>query len=284
MLLWDYQDMGYTRYRLITNGDTCEDCTSLNGKIFSVDKAESGENFPPMHPNCDCTFEIVDEQGNSVVSNDERAEKEKDDKLGYLNTSLKQIVLGNYTDDVTLLGTIGQMILGLIGVDLPADIRDLFYDVTNWENTKEHIFQTALDSIALVPLVGGIKYADEAAELIQTAAKHGDEAADAVKAVKRTSKEVAKAAEKLGFIPTGQYSHGQPVFKKGNRYITPDIDSHNGGVWKMANSIKNLRNKKTRLGTYDANLDGLIRLCFDIKKVHLLDAPKTFISLFLNGL
>lgn len=186
MLLWDYQDMGYTRYRLITNGDTCEDCTSLNGKIFSVDKAESGKNFPPIHPNCDCTFEIVDEQGNSVVSTDERAEKEKDDKLGYLSTSLKQIVLGNYTDDVTLLGTIGQIVLGLIGVDLPADIRDLFYDVTNWENTKEHILQTALDSVAIVPIIGGLKYTDEAADLIQLAAKHRDEASDAVKAVNKT--------------------------------------------------------------------------------------------------
>ncbi|WP_156623360.1 toxin C-terminal domain-containing protein [Moraxella nonliquefaciens] len=43
-------------------------------------------------------------------------------------------------------------------------------------------------------------------------------------------------------------SHGQPVYKKGNRYIIPDIDSHNGGVWKIFD------NKGKRLGTADANL------------------------------
>jgi RHS repeat-associated protein len=39
--------------------------------------------------------------------------------------------------------------------------------------------------------------------------------------------------------------HGQPVFKKGSRYLTPDADSHKGGVWKMFDS------KGRRLGTYD---------------------------------
>jgi len=42
-------------------------------------------------------------------------------------------------------------------------------------------------------------------------------------------------------------SHGQPVFKKGNRYLTPDADGHKGGVWKQFDL------KGRRLGTYDAN-------------------------------
>ncbi|MCP4448400.1 MAG: hypothetical protein GY811_24120 [Myxococcales bacterium] len=32
--------------------------------------------------------------------------------------------------------------------------------------------------------------------------------------------------EKLGCGLTNYLSHGQPVFKKGRRYITPDIDGH----------------------------------------------------------
>lgn len=48
--------------------------------------------------------------------------------------------------------------------------------------------------------------------------------------------------------------HGQFVYKKGNRYITPDVDGHNGGVWKMTDSIKNLGSRSTRMGTYDAKL------------------------------
>ncbi|WP_408648059.1 toxin C-terminal domain-containing protein, partial [Terrisporobacter muris] len=34
-----------------------------------------------------------------------------------------------------------------------------------------------------------------------------------------------------------------------------DVDSHNGGVWKMASSIKDLANRKTRDGIYDINLN-----------------------------
>lgn len=63
------------------------------------------------------------------------------------------------------------------------------------------------------------------------------------------------AAKKLGFSRTNYKSHGQPVYKKGNRYITPDVDGHNGGVWKMADSIKNLGSRSTRMGTYDAKLN-----------------------------
>ena len=32
------------------------------------------------------------------------------------------------------------------------------------------------------------------------------------------------------------------------------VYTFNGGVWKMADSVSNLGSKKTRLGTYDANL------------------------------
>ncbi|WP_246883138.1 toxin C-terminal domain-containing protein [Pseudomonas sp. Tri1] len=49
-------------------------------------------------------------------------------------------------------------------------------------------------------------------------------------------------------------SHGQAVFKKGGFYITRDVDSHNGGAWKMASSVRELGGKSTRLGTYDVNL------------------------------
>jgi hypothetical protein len=70
-----------------------------------------------------------------------------------------------------------------------------------------------------------------------------------------SGKEAAKAAKKLGFKKTNYRSHGQPVFQKGNRYITPDVDGHNGGSWKMANSVENLGRKDTRLGTYDADLN-----------------------------
>ena len=96
--------------------------------------------------------------------------------------SASQVVLGNYTDDVTFAGTAGQVCLGLFGLDLPADIRDLSYDLTHLKTTPWH--QTALDALALLPVVGGLKYVDEAAGLL----KHGDEALAAAKAATQATK------------------------------------------------------------------------------------------------
>ncbi|MBL4709110.1 MAG: hypothetical protein JKY48_11805 [Flavobacteriales bacterium] len=57
----------------------------------------------------------------------------------------------------------------------------------------------------------------------------------------------AKSLYKLpgGFTKVkGVRSHGQPVFKKGKVVISPDVDSHIGGAWKAATSVKNLGSKK----------------------------------------
>lgn len=95
----------------------------------------------------------------------------------YLASSAKQVVLGNYTDDVTLLGTAGQVAAGLLNADLPGDIRDLTYDVTNWEWSWSHAGQTTVDAIGLIPVIGAVKYVDEVGVLL----KNGDEAAAALK-------------------------------------------------------------------------------------------------------
>ncbi|TDM25020.1 hypothetical protein ETH99_10340 [Macrococcoides caseolyticum] len=75
----------------------------------------------------------------------------------------------------------------------------------------------------------------------------------------RTSPQVAaQAAKNLGYSATKYVSHGKKVFKRNGKgspkYITPDRDGHNNGAWKGASSVKNLGSKKTRSGTYDANL------------------------------
>ncbi|NET61272.1 MAG: hypothetical protein F6K47_35640, partial [Symploca sp. SIO2E6] len=62
-------------------------------------------------------------------------------------------------------------------------------------------------------------------------------------------------AKRLGFTKTNYKSHGQPVYRRGNEYITPDIDSHIGGVWKKADSVRNLGSRQTRMGTYDEHLN-----------------------------
>ncbi len=189
MLLWDYQNKGYTRYRLRTNGDTCKDCISLDGKIFAIREAESGKNFIPLHPNCDCSAEVLDEAGNAalVIGKDNEDEKSTN-TFDYLATSLKQMFLGNFADESNLLGTLGQVALGLLGLDLPMDIRDLLYDITYFKMTPEHAFQTIMDVFALFPGVGAVKYTDEIGDTLKFAAKYGDDAAEAAKGATKAIK------------------------------------------------------------------------------------------------
>ena len=79
-----------------------------------------------------------------------------------------------------------------------------------------------------------------------------------------TSKESATAANKLGFEKTKyRAKNGEPIYynKKTKTYISQDIGSadgsgpHNGGVWKQVKSPEALNSKRTRMGTYDMNLN-----------------------------
>lgn len=71
----------------------------------------------------------------------------------------------------------------------------------------------------------------------------------------KTTKDAVVAAEKLGFKRINETIKGQAIFSDGKRFITRDIDGHNGGAWKMADSVRNLGSKETRMGTFDANLN-----------------------------
>ena len=74
---------------------------------------------------------------------------------------------------------------------------------------------------------------------------------------KKQAKEIAKS---LGYSKVqGVFSHGQAIFRNNDaiktlRFISVDVDSHNGGFWKAASSIDNLRHKSTRSGTYTWDL------------------------------
>ncbi|MPM54256.1 hypothetical protein SDC9_101031 [bioreactor metagenome] len=70
------------------------------------------------------------------------------------------------------------------------DIRDLTYDITNWEWTPEHIAQTLLDTVGFIPVIGSLKYADEFADVLKSA----DELADLVK----RAPELVDAARAVG--------------------------------------------------------------------------------------
>ena len=104
-------------------------------------------------------------------------------------------VLGNFTDEVTLLGVAGQITLGILDLDLPCDIRDIIADVKNLAETDrvrwDLIGMLALDLIGLIPVIGALKYSDEVGTLFKNAGKVSvvAEGADGVGAVARHADE-----------------------------------------------------------------------------------------------
>jgi RHS repeat-associated protein len=72
-------------------------------------------------------------------------------------------------------------------------------------------------------------------------------------AIKLTNKQIVKLATKNGMKEVKEFGlkNGQKVFKKGNKYYSYDIDSHNGGVWKV---FEKAGNELKRIGTANENL------------------------------
>lgn len=66
-----------------------------------------------------------------------------------------------------------------------------------------------------------------------------------------TTPQARDLADRLGFrqVRRDWNTHGQAVFEKDGRYITPDVDSHSGGTWKELNS------RGQRIATLDHELN-----------------------------
>ena len=113
----------------------------------------------------------------------------------YLIRSAECVVLGNFTDEVTVLGVGVQIVLGIFDLDLPCDIRDIIADIKNLAETDrvrwDLIGMLALDLIGLLPVIGALKYSDEVGTLIKNAGKVSAvaEVADGVGTVARHADE-----------------------------------------------------------------------------------------------
>ena len=113
----------------------------------------------------------------------------------YLIRSAECVVLGNFTDEVTVLGVGVQIVLGIFDLDLPGDIRDIIADIKNLAETDrvrwDLIGMLALDLIGLIPVIGALKYSDEVGTLFKNAGKVSvvAEGADGVGAVARHADE-----------------------------------------------------------------------------------------------
>ena len=125
----------------------------------------------------------------------------------YLIRSAECIVLGNFTDEVTVLGVGVQIVLGIFDLDLPCDIRDIIADVRNLAQADEikwdMIAMLALDAIGLVPMIGALKYSDEYVTLFKNA--------DKVSVVARSTDGAGVLAKHAD--EAGAWLHGGKVFR-----------------------------------------------------------------------
>ena len=125
----------------------------------------------------------------------------------YLIRSAECVVLGNFTDEVTVLGVGVQIVLGNFDLDLPCDIRDIIADVRNLAQADEikwdMIAMLALDAIGLVPMIGALKYSDEYVTLFKNA--------DKVSVVARSTDGAGVLAKHAD--EAGAWLHGGKVFR-----------------------------------------------------------------------
>ena len=125
----------------------------------------------------------------------------------YLIRSAECVVLGNFTDEVTVLGVGVQIVLGIFDLDLPCDIRDIIADIKNLAETDrvrwDLIGMLALDLIGLIPVIGALKYSDEIGTLFKNA--------DKVSVVARSTDGTGVLARHAD--EAGAWLHGVKVFR-----------------------------------------------------------------------
>lgn len=69
MVLLKGIENGYGKYLYQSEGsNTCRACNDLNKKTFSIAEAETGVNYPPIHPNCKCRVEMMDYGASFIYS------------------------------------------------------------------------------------------------------------------------------------------------------------------------------------------------------------------------
>lgn len=126
-------------------------------------------------------------------------EVKRDGGIAYVKKSGGKILLGDYSkDDVTILSCAGDGALALAGLDAAQDVRDLTHDIQHIGEEDNWVTKIAVDTIAVVPVIGAIKYLKY---LKQTgkAADVTDNAGAVVKAADKMTV-AAKTVDKAGDI------------------------------------------------------------------------------------
>lgn len=124
----------------------------------------------------------------------------------YIVKSGEKLILGDYSEEnVTVLTFSGNIIASLANVDFLFDLRDLTYDVIHWGENEYFAVYLATDVIALLPVLGVVKYFDhfktvsdgvKSADLVDSVGDIGKRSAD-VSAVSDAIKGTTKTGESI---------------------------------------------------------------------------------------
>lgn len=105
----------------------------------------------------------------------EKCKVQTDGAGAYIMKSGKKMALGDYTDeDITILSFGGNIIASLANLDFLFDLRDLSYDVTHWGEEEYFAVYLAADVVALLPVIGVLKYFKYTDEIADSAKATGD--------------------------------------------------------------------------------------------------------------
>lgn len=142
----------------------------------------------------------------------------------YVMMSGKKIVLGDYAEEeATVLSFTGNVMASVAGVDLMMDLRDVTYDLIHWGEEEYFLVYLAADTVALIPVIGAIKYFDvknmkKTIEAMKQA-NHVDEVSDIANTIidtKKTYKTIGDAvnsSKKLSVVSHVKNRHIRYVSK-----------------------------------------------------------------------
>lgn len=151
----------------------------------------------------------------------------------YIVKSGKKLVLGDYAEeDITVLAFTGNVVASLAGVDAFMDLRDLSYDITHWGEEEYFVARLAVDVIALIPVVGAVKYLEHY-KVVEAGVNAASDMVDSVADVGKNTEATAEALDAI-------FDTVKPAYKV---IDTADAVNDVAKTRKMANTIRNNASK-----------------------------------------
>lgn len=138
MLLYDYQNKGFNKYRLISSNDACDECKSGSSHTYQIDNLSEMEFAPLVHPNCRCTIEIIDDKNRGIAVIDDKSAQEHLQILGISNGTAFWDYLctlfspSNVISDVDSFGDIMSIVFKLSGKEIQSLVLNKWFHKLVW--------------------------------------------------------------------------------------------------------------------------------------------------------